>query len=384
MTKASWTAASDELPIMNSADRHAASLLASVERFLEEVDRQVSKKQQISLLLSSVCEDTPADAAFWYSAEAHRVLDSFSNHAVPADYYNDLFRQSIQDKSDQVLRVRLNSTNTEYDSAFLPTSLAMVKLGSSGHNWLVAMTFGEQQLEPVDLRLMKLIAKLLLKHRSNLQIMDKYQQTLYGLVLSLTAAIDAKDPYTCGHSERVARIAFRIGQQMGLSDYQLSDLRLGGLLHDVGKIGVADDVLRKAGPLEDHEFEQIKQHPIIGDRIVSQVKQLSHLRPIVRSHHERFDGRCYPDGLSGTQTPLLARITAVADGCDAMMRDRTYRPAIPKERILTIFEEGSGSQWDAEVVKHFMECAQDIFSIYERGIGESFFVAIKNTGRGDG
>src|SRR5690606_16618751 len=137
---------------------------------------------------------------------------------------------------------------------------------------------------------------------------------------------------------------------------------------------------RKAGKLSPHEFEVIKQHPVYGDNIIGQVKQLAHLRPMVRNHHERFDGAGYPDGLAGEEIPLLARIVAVADACDAMMRDRTYRPTIPKEKILKIFQEGCDTQWDGRVVRHFFNCYQEIFGIYEKGLGKSFFVAVQNTG----
>src|SRR5262249_48902639 len=149
-----------------------------------------------------------------------------------------------------------------------------------------------------------------------------------GLVNCLTATIEARDAYTAGHSERVARIGVILAEQMGLSHAEVSDVYLGGLLHDIGKIGIPDAVLQKDGPLTAQEYAHIKRHVVIGDRIVASIKPFDRLRPGVRSHHERFDGKGYPDGLAGADTPRLARILAIADACDAMMSPRRYRPAL--------------------------------------------------------
>jgi len=181
----------------------------------------------------------------------------------------------------------------------------------------------------------------------------------------------ARDPYTWGHSERVARMAVRLAHEMGLSESDISDLYLGGLLHDIGKIGVRDDVLRKPGPLTEEERAMIEKHTVIGDAILSHVGQLTHLRPIVRNHHERWDGRGYPDRLRGEHIPLAARILAVADGCDAMLSDRPYRKGMAPERIDQIVREGAGSHWDPDVVAMFFACRDDIYSVHQQGVGDS-------------
>src|SRR5262249_11392040 len=130
---------------------------------------------------------------------------------------------------------------------------------------------------------------------------------LVGLTRSLTAAIDAKDSYTYGHSERVARIAVELGRELGLQEDDLSDIYLTILRHDIGKIGIRDDVLRKVEPLTKEEFEHIKEHPEIGYRILSGLRPIAHLLPGVLYHHERFDGKGYPEGLRGNAIPFLAR-----------------------------------------------------------------------------
>src|SRR5205807_92529 len=123
------------------------------------------------------------------------------------------------------------------------------------------------------------------------------------------------------------------------------------------------------GVLSEEEFTQLREHVLIGDRIVSMVKQLAHVRTGVRNHHERYDGQGYPDRLPGKQIPLLARLLAVADACDAMMSARPYRPALPPSRIDATMMEGAGTQWDPAIVAHFMDCRQELYSICQRGIG---------------
>jgi HD-GYP domain-containing protein (c-di-GMP phosphodiesterase class II) len=177
----------------------------------------------------------------------------------------------------------------------------------------------------------------------------------------------------------VARIAVRLGRQMQLSATSLSDIYLAGLLHDIGKIGIRDQVLLKPGQLTPDELAHIREHPIIGDRIVSNVKQLECVRPGVRHHHERFDGRGYPDGLTGGGIPLMARVLAVADSCDAMMSARPYRPAMPTVRIDAIMAEGAGSYWDPKIIECFMACRHELYPICQQGIGESVFMAIERT-----
>ncbi len=222
-----------------------------------------------------------------------------------------------------------------------------------------------------------LARRMLLNHQRQTQTHERLRDSLFGLIRCLTAAIDAKDPFTWGHSERVGRMAARLGQQMGLPAGFLSDLYLAGLLHDVGKIGIRESVLQKPSDLTPIEYAHIQEHPVIGDRLVSNVKALQHLRPGVRSHHERWDGRGYPDRLTGVDIPLMARVLAVADSCDAMLSARPYRPAMPTTRIDKIMQEGAGSQWDPNAIEHFLACRQELYEICQQGLGDSVVAAVE-------
>ncbi len=225
------------------------------------------------------------------------------------------------------------------------------------------------------------VALLDLHGRASQRYQD-LKDLLVGLTRSLTAALDAKDSYTYGHSERVARIAVELGRELGLGADDLSDIYLAGLLHDVGKMGVRDAILLKPGPLTPEEFEHIKQHVTVGYTILADLPPIRNLLPGVLWHHERWDGKGYPDGLVGESIPLLARIIAVADSYDAMSTARPYREALPFRRVEEILTQGAGSQWDARVIDAFQRCRQKVHAIRQRGVGESLQAAIDGVLRG--
>jgi len=184
------------------------------------------------------------------------------------------------------------------------------------------------------------------------------EQLLDSLFTLFAATLDARDPYTAGHSLRVAEYSVEIARAAGLADDQVELLRKSALLHDIGKIGIRDDVLLKEGRLTGEEFDKIKQHPVIGVHILSQVHLPEKLQPIlpgVKYHHERYDGKGYPEGLAGESIPVFGRIMAIADAYDAMTSDRPYRKGMPVAKALAILEEGSGTQWDASFTQLFLD-----------------------------
>ena len=177
------------------------------------------------------------------------------------------------------------------------------------------------------------------------------EEAYVGAIRALALALDARDPYTAGHSERVSAVSVAIGRQMRLAADDLEILRLGALLHDIGKIGISDAVLRKPGPLTSEEFAVVEQHPLVGARILSSVRFLAPHLPIVELHHERPDGQGYPHRLRGNEIPLFARIVRVADAFDAMTSARAYRPAHGQAEAMRELWRCAGPQFDAEVVQ---------------------------------
>ncbi|MEO8495669.1 MAG: HD-GYP domain-containing protein [Planctomycetota bacterium] len=211
--------------------------------------------------------------------------------------------------------------------------------------------------------LMSSSAAILATHSRNVELFREREELLVSMVRALVTAIEAKDEYTRGHSERVALYGKRLAEELGLGAEYCQRLYLTGLLHDVGKIGVRDAVLRKPGPLTDGEFEEIKQHPDKGWSILQDLQPLSYVLPGVLHHHENHNGGGYPDGLAGERIPLDGRILAVADAFDAMTSDRPYRTGMPLERAEAILRDGAGRQWDPEMIDAFFRAMPDILDI---------------------
>lgn len=189
-----------------------------------------------------------------------------------------------------------------------------------------------------------------------LDVSYKELKGLYeSLIHSFVNAIDAKSPWTKGHSERVTRYAVAIARELDLREKEIDMLRIAALLHDIGKIGTYDQILDKPGKLTDEEFALIRMHPVRGEEILKPIKQFQDLLPIVRHHHERLDGRGYPDKLTDGQIPLLSKIICIADSYDSMTSDRPYRPAPPPEYALSELEKCKGTQFDPDAVNAFLK-----------------------------
>jgi HD-GYP domain-containing protein (c-di-GMP phosphodiesterase class II) len=176
-----------------------------------------------------------------------------------------------------------------------------------------------------------------------------------GIARSLVEALEAKDPYIKEHLRAVSGLALRIGSEISLPGEQMEALTSGALLHDVGKIGIPDRILQKSGRLTEEEYAEIKRHPLLGVSILTPATELASALPVVRHHHERFDGKGYPDGLRGEDIPLIARIVSVADAFDSMIRDRPYGYGISRKAALREIEENAGTQFDPLIVRALLE-----------------------------
>jgi putative nucleotidyltransferase with HDIG domain len=192
----------------------------------------------------------------------------------------------------------------------------------------------------------------------NLALYENIHQNLFATLCAFVQAIEAKDPYTKRHSSRVSKLALSIGKEMGCSHEELDLLNFSGHLHDIGKIGIRDSILLKPGPLTEEEHEAIKRHPVIGANIIGHVGLMSKEQKIIRHHHERWDGKGYPDGLKGESIPFLSRILAVADIYDAMASNRAYRRRVPEDVIVDIIRQNAGTKLDKEVAQGFINAYQ--------------------------
>lgn len=279
-------------------------------------------------------------------------------------------RFGVSDSSSPVVRSidrcpELREIGPDVDSI----SITALVRENDHYGWLVAINretvsrdgsvplagLSENEIGSGEASLLEATSILLASHAHNRQLFQDKEQLVVELVRSLVGVLDARDEYTCGHSDRVASMARLLASCTGLSPAACETVYLSGLLHDLGKIGVTDDVLLKPGRLTDEEFAEIKEHPQRGYDILKRLEPLKDMLPGVLHHHEAWDGSGYPHGLAGEDIPPIARILAIADTFDALTSSRPYREGMPLGKATDILKNGAGQQWDADLVGVFLD-----------------------------
>lgn len=352
-------------------------LLALAEATLPLLNESV-KSECLSLLMVSD-EDDPLDVAPTIvvgsqgqsDALLSKIVRWFGSAALEQPVVKNQLSSTPEGKAlggvREFVLVPLAARNKQM-GWLLAINRSMTSERYEGAEWPLSQTeFGTSEAS-----LLSTTASILATHASNLDLFREKEQMLVSVVRSLVSALDAKDEYTCGHSERVALFGRLLAEQAGYDEQACERLYMTGLLHDVGKIGVSDSVLKKADALTDEEFAEIKKHPDEGWAILHDLEQLRYVLPGVLYHHERYDGAGYPDGLAGEDIPMDGRILAVVDAYDAMTSDRPYRPGMPPEKAQSILRDGAGTQWDTELVDAFfaalprIERVRNTYQIRER------------------
>jgi HD-GYP domain-containing protein (c-di-GMP phosphodiesterase class II) len=328
----------------------------ALERFSREIGRSQETSRHKLLALEAVRASLQAEAVYWYGAAGCEAVEVVGTRALPAGWCAAFARQLLEETpgvDGRLLRSELPSGPRT--APCQPQSAAMVRVSRSQASWIVALSLNpRRRFQVTDLRIMSLVRQILVNHRRRCDLTNRMSETLSWLIRCLTTSIDAHVPHARGHSERVANIAVELGKRMRLPQSVLNDLYFASLLHDIGITHVPQSLLLKPGSLTAEEYDQVKIYPVIGDGILGGIKQLAHLRPAVRHHHERFDGRGFPDRLAGDGIPLMARILGVADAFDAMHSPRPHRPALSNMRVEQILTEGAGRQWDPRLVEQVM------------------------------
>ncbi len=284
-----------------------------------------------------------------YNVEIDRFFSGLNSEFIAGIGNARLSNQTIKTKKGLIIPL-INEYNN---------SIGVIFIENSGYSENLNMLEIYSKQASISLNYAYLHSVVQTKKEELTRTYEEMKKRYIDTIEVLRLAVDAKDTYTKGHSDRVAFYAEEIGASLGLAKNELEKLRLGGIFHDIGKIGTADDILLKTGSLTDDEYHQVKKHPIEGANILSAVSVFKDVVPLVKCHHERIDGNGYPHGLKGEEIPFLARVLSVADAFDAMTSDRSYRTKISfndaKGQLIT----GAGRQFDELVVRTFLKVIED-------------------------
>lgn len=273
-----------------------------------------------------------------------------------------------------------NASAISVDERFHSCVLVPVRSNAQDYGWILAInkipplahysvgagespeTLGLNEFGTIEASLLESASGMLATHAANVSLFAEQQHLTVSIIRSLIKVVDARDRYTCGHSDRVAVMARELARCIGFERSDIESICLAGLLHDIGKVGVPDDILLKPGRLTREEFDVIKEHPERGVEILKHIQQLHHILPGVLHHHEAFDGSGYPDGISGSDIPEMARVIAVVDAYDAITTSRPYREARSHEEAIAILKSGAGKGWDPAFVQAFIQNVDKIVS----------------------
>jgi putative nucleotidyltransferase with HDIG domain len=364
----------EELNILNKILGSFTTMGSSADVFKRAVDVALEITQADHTMFHVINESVkmpfevasagaPATQALAENKQTPQPLQPNTTGALSAADPSSLLSLIMEVVSDEIpLLISQNNGVRGLPTDLLSVMLVPLKIRDKVFGVLTAgIQEGANRFTEKDLYYLSFMAQSAAQTIENLALYENIYENLFATLYAFVNAVEARDLYTRQHSSRVTGISLIIGKQLKCTTEELDILNFAGHLHDIGKIGIRDDILLKPDRLSEEEFEKIKQHPAIGANILKQLGMWEKERQIIRCHHERFDGTGYPDGLIGEQIPLLARILSVADVYDAMASDRAYRKRMEESIILKVIHEGSGTQFDPDIVAAFD-------AAYSRGI----------------
>jgi len=347
----------EELQILNKimTDLSTISNTAAIFKLIVEITVELTRADESKFFVINDSENTPFEVASSFSETYRKSLSpGTTGKSLEADNgFTRMIMDTVQDEIPLLVSENKNSERGADEN--LSFMIVPLKIQEKVFGVLTAtVKQGGKHFSDKELYYLSFMTQ---KAASSIENLALYEHINKGLMTTLKAfvkAIEVRDPYTKEHSKRVTEISTKVGKKTGCSDEEIDILKISSLLHDIGKIGIRDEILLKTGKLTKEEFEKIKEHPDIGADIIGQLGMWDEHQQIIRHHHERFDGRGYPAGLKGEETPHLARILSVADAYDAMASDRAYRKKLEPEIILNILKDCSGTQFDPKYVEAFL------------------------------
>jgi putative nucleotidyltransferase with HDIG domain len=331
---------------------HDVEIMNLILQKLEQVGSSTDLFRMLVMLSGRVTPCDEAHCAILYSdANGYTTLESFFRDkgtlaASPVTIKSDVVDRVVKDGMPVIVK----GADGNHQTMGIPLKIRENLFG------LLVLIIKEEntRFKEKDLYFMNFIAEKASYAIENMALYENIFENLFSTLYAFVETIEARDSYTKQHSIRVSRYAVRIAASMGCSLEDQDKLNVAGSLHDIGKIGIPDNILLKPGRLTEDEYEIIKKHPVIATNIIGHFDMWVDERKIIRHHHERFDGNGYPDGLKGEEIPLLSRVLAIADVYDALTTDRSYRKKMSEDKALGIIRENSGTQFDPKIVDFFL------------------------------
>jgi putative nucleotidyltransferase with HDIG domain len=330
--------------------------LEAVNLILKRLDEPASSKDFFHTLVNFSGQLTHCDEAHFcvvdQKLESPTLIASFVKEGkVRAPFQQLLGPEMIKKVAEGAMPVIIKGSEGKSQVIAMPLRIRGMIFGML----ILATGNGNPDFTEKDLYFLNVLGEKASSSIENLALYENIHQNLFSTLYAFVEAIEARDVYTKQHSARVTRYSVIMAKAIGCSEEQMQVLNVAGYLHDIGKIGIPDQILLKPGKLTDEEYQVIKRHPIIGSSIIGHFSMWIEEQKIIRCHHERWDGKGYPDGLTHQEIPFLSRVVALSDVYDALTSDRSYRRKLSEEAAIAIIKENSGSQFDPEVVTVFMD-----------------------------
>jgi putative nucleotidyltransferase with HDIG domain len=351
----------EELQILNKimADLSAINNTTDIFRLIVEITIELTKADESKFFVINETKNLPFEISSCFSDRYLKILSENKMEIPPKEdsHFQQIIIETVADEIPLLVSEKKNAVDSIYNH--LSCMIVPLKIQEKVFGVLTAsIKNGKKRFTDKELYYLSFMTQRAAYAIENLALYEHINRGLITTLKAFVKAIEARDPYTKEHSNRVTEVAIKVGKQVGCSDEEIDILNISGPLHDIGKIGIRDEILLKPGRLTEDEFKKIKEHPDIGADIIGQLGMWDEHQDIIRHHHERFDGTGYPSNLKGEKIPRLARILSVADAYDAMASDRAYRNKMESNKILAIISDCSGTQFDPEYVDAFLALFQ--------------------------
>ena len=357
----------DELRVLNRIMTELMSLNTGSEVLyhIAEMATLITPASRAVFYAVSESFNTPFELTSAVRSNTENLENPSVKNEMEVEEKHEIFDSALSDlikeiATDEMPLLIVENTNHDLSDKIYSLMGIPLKIREKVFGVLIAVTITEHHsFTEKDLYYMSFMIQQAAYLVENLALYENIYENLFSTLSALVKTVEARDVYTKEHSSRVKDTAIIIAKAYGCSKEEIDVLDFAGRLHDIGKIGIRDDILLKSGPLTDAEYEKIKKHPEIGESIIGQLGLWDREKKIVRHHHEWFDGSGYPDGLQGDEIPLLARILSVADAYDAMVSVRAYRNGMPSKEVLEIIRSGKDVQFDPHIVELFLSLQEE-------------------------